>query len=215
MDERSDLRLSYARGFRAPILRELYFYYFDANHSIQGNTDLEAETSIATTPRSTGVDQHDNVQLNTVLTGFYNDIKNRISLAASSANVFSYINIENFKTIGGTLENNFSWKNLSATVGFSYIGRYNLYSEDKSFQSQDLPEFVWSPEVSSNIMFRIPKLNAEAGFFTNLQVSFPSYSTAPNQSGQTEVFLTQLESYHWADITLSKKSLNSSRCKVA
>src|SRR5690606_11341979 len=30
--ESAMIRLSYARGFRAPILRELYFYYFDANH---------------------------------------------------------------------------------------------------------------------------------------------------------------------------------------
>ncbi|HJT73439.1 MAG TPA: TonB-dependent receptor, partial [Chitinophaga sp.] len=40
-----DLRLSYARGFRAPALRELYFYFFDASHSIKGNPDLKAEYS--------------------------------------------------------------------------------------------------------------------------------------------------------------------------
>src|SRR5688572_15401763 len=40
-----DLRIAYARGFRSPSLRELYFNFFDANHQIVGNPDLEAETS--------------------------------------------------------------------------------------------------------------------------------------------------------------------------
>ena len=42
-----DLRLAYARGFRSPSLRELYFNFFDANHQIIGNPDLKAETSTA------------------------------------------------------------------------------------------------------------------------------------------------------------------------
>lgn len=208
LDDRSDLRLAYARGFRAPILRELYFYYFDANHSIEGNTDLEAETSNSfNTSISRQFAKEGNIQFNTVLSGFYNDFNNRIALASTNGNVYSYINIEKFKTTGGTLENNLSWKNLSATVGFSYIGRYNLYSEDKSIQSDDLRKFLWSPELSSNIIFRIPKLNAEAGLFYKYTGKLPSYGATLNQSGQTEVFLMHLQSYHWADLTLSKRLL--------
>ncbi len=40
-----DMRLAYARGFRSPSLRELYYHFFDANHQIIGNPDLGAETS--------------------------------------------------------------------------------------------------------------------------------------------------------------------------
>ena len=205
LDEKTDLRLSYARGFRAPILRELYFYYFDANHSIQGNTDLKAESSnsyhASVTRQFT---TSENLKFSSALSGFYNQFKNRIALAAVSSDIYSYINIEKFRTTGGTLENNFSWKNLSATLGFSYIGRYNLYAEDKSFQHESLPKFVWSPEVSSNIIFRIPKLGAEAGFFYKFTGKQPSYTLGFNQSGQTDVFLMNTESYHWADISLSK-----------
>ena len=210
IDERSDLRLSYARGFRAPILRELYFYFFDANHSIQGSTDLEAETSNSYNASITRqLIATANTKLNSTLSGFYNSFKNRIALASSpsNSNVYTYINIEKFRTTGGTLENNFSWKNLSATLGFSYIGRYNLYSEDAAFQQKDLPEFVWSPELTSNIIFRFPKLGAEAGLFYKFTGKLPSYTTTVNQAGQTDVLLMRLDSYHWADITLSKQLL--------
>ena len=38
-------RLSYAKGFRAPSLKELYLDFVDANHNIHGNRDLKAEIS--------------------------------------------------------------------------------------------------------------------------------------------------------------------------
>lgn len=40
-----DLRSAYARGFRSPALRELYFTFFDSNHAIRGNENLKAELS--------------------------------------------------------------------------------------------------------------------------------------------------------------------------
>ncbi|HEX7692581.1 MAG TPA: TonB-dependent receptor, partial [Sediminibacterium sp.] len=36
LGKRMDLRLAYAKGFRSPALRELYFSFFDASHSIKG-----------------------------------------------------------------------------------------------------------------------------------------------------------------------------------
>jgi outer membrane receptor for ferrienterochelin and colicins len=39
------LRFSYARGFRAPSLKDLYFYFVDVNHNIKGNEELKAEYS--------------------------------------------------------------------------------------------------------------------------------------------------------------------------
>lgn len=205
LDKKSDLRLSYAKGFRAPILRELYFYFFDANHSIEGNTALKAESSNSyNASLSRQFIETESIKFGSTLSGFYNRFKNRIGLASSANNVFTYINIEKFRTTGGTLENNFSWKNFSATVGFSYIARYNLYSEDNTFQHEDLPKFVWSPELSSNIIFKFPKLNAEAGLFYKFTGKLPSYTVTVNPAGQADVYLMNIESYHWADITLSK-----------
>jgi len=45
LSKQLDLRLAYAYGFRSPALRELYFYFVDANHNIVGNPNLKAETS--------------------------------------------------------------------------------------------------------------------------------------------------------------------------
>lgn len=38
-------RTSYARGYRAPDLKELYLFFVDVNHNITGNPNLNPEQS--------------------------------------------------------------------------------------------------------------------------------------------------------------------------
>ena len=41
--EQMQFRFNYARGFRAPSIKELHIEFIDANHNIVGNPDLRAE----------------------------------------------------------------------------------------------------------------------------------------------------------------------------
>src|SRR5690606_3174974 len=80
LSDRLDLRAAYARGFRAPALRELYFNFFDASHSIRGNENLKAEFSNSlnaylsweTLPES-------KLRVNSTLGAFYNRFNNQIT----------------------------------------------------------------------------------------------------------------------------------------
>src|SRR5699024_8277242 len=92
------LRASYARGFRSPSIKELYYTFVDANHNIVGNSDLEAETS-----NNYNLSLHYNVLFNKVewmnkLVLFYNDIHNRITLAQANIKEYSYFNLNRFVT---------------------------------------------------------------------------------------------------------------------
>src|SRR5690606_39132128 len=81
LNKHMDLRLSYGRGFRAPALRELYFYFFDASHSIKGNADLKAEYSHSINGslswQATG---HAALRYTLALSGFYNHFDNLIDI---------------------------------------------------------------------------------------------------------------------------------------
>ena len=41
---KTTLRASYARGFRSPSLKELYLYFFDSNHQVEGNDRFTGRT---------------------------------------------------------------------------------------------------------------------------------------------------------------------------
>ncbi|MBN8784571.1 MAG: hypothetical protein ABS85_05370 [Sphingobacteriales bacterium SCN 48-20] len=199
-----DLRASYARGFRAPILRELYFNFFDANHSIQGNPDLKAETSnsymlsISCNTFSVG-----GVRITSSLSGFYNDYRDFIDLYgfrdANNNEIFSYFNRDRYRTIGGIFDNTITWRNLTANVGVSYIGYYNKFQEDKSLAGER-SRFAWSPEVNANVLYAFPQLKGSVGLYYKFTGKIPVY----NLNADDEIVLSERDAFHWADLTLSK-----------
>lgn len=197
-----DLRLAYARGFRSPSLRELYYDFFDASHSITGNPNLEAEHSnsftgsISFTPAKSKP-----VKFKTSLNGFYNDVSNMIGFASQSGtNVTTYLNIDEYKTRGVSLDNNIKYKNLDASLGFAYTGRYNDYNKaDKS-----LPKFKWSGEVNAMLSYHFPKQGLNVNLYYKFTGKLPYYTEVVSGT-QTEIKLAETEGYHWADLTLNKK----------
>ena len=194
-----DLRLSYARGFRSPSLRELYFNFFDANHQIVGNPDLKAETSHSFNGSLTWKKMTPGeVAYSTVLGGFYNEVKNLIDYAVSAndPNTFILTNVSNSRTAGVSLTSLAKYRRWNISAGGSYTGFYNDYSEsDKS-----LPELQWSVEANANLGYSFPRVGMDLNFFYKYTGKRPSYV----QSGP-DIILTELKGYHWADFTVNKK----------
>lgn len=203
LSEQLDLRASYGYGFRAPALRELYFSFFDANHSIRGNTGLKAEYSNSTSlSLNNRVPLSSSVRLNTTLLTFYNVFDNMITLGfdAVDPTINTYVNIYKYKTAGGTFNNTVYWKNLTALVGVSYIAAYNRLSEDDT----SLPSLVWSPEVNTNITYNFEKIGASLSLFYKWTGERKNYQTT-TVNGQTITQLASVEDFQWADVSASKK----------
>lgn len=206
LSKKLDLRLSYARGFRAPILRELYFSFFDANHSIQGNPNLKAETSNSYNATVTcNAFTTRNMTFTSSISGFFNDYTNFIDLYsfkdANGNDIFTYFNRDKYKTIGGTFDNTIFWKALTANIGFSYIGYYNKYQEDNTLKG-DVSKFAWSPEVTANLVYKLSKLKANIGFYYKFTGKIPTYTLDAND----DIVLSQRDAFHWADLTASKEA---------
>ncbi|PXV63198.1 outer membrane receptor for ferrienterochelin and colicins [Dysgonomonas alginatilytica] len=198
-----DLRLSYARGFRSPTLQELYYTFHDSNHHIDGNPDLKAEYSNSYMASVAWRSLHDgNIRLTTTLTGFYNDFRDRISLVESLTEVGAntYYNIDKFRTLGLTLENNFYWKSLRASLNVSYLGRYNSFYESEVYQDEEMDKFRYSPEVALNLTYDWAKV---ATF--NVFYKFTGQRKEFMFDDNKKMGLLGLDSYNWADITVTRK----------
>jgi outer membrane receptor for ferrienterochelin and colicins len=197
-----DLRAAYANGFRAPSLRELYFNFYDANHQIVGNPNLEAETSHSFTGSlNWNKTAESNAKYTVMLSGFYNQVKNLIDYAvsASDPNVFILTNVSDSRTAGANLVTTAKCKQWNISVGAGYTGFYNDYSET----DESLEQLQWSPEVNSLIGYNFSKVGLDVNLFYKFTGKRPYY--AINSSTQ-KVVLTQQEAYHLADITLNKKA---------
>lgn len=167
---RLTIRASYARGFRAPSLRDLYFLFVDVNHNIRGNTDLRAETSdnfqaSLSWKRATASDL-----LEATAGGFYNDIRNLITLANVGGDLYSYENVGTYRTAGLKLGGRYRREGVTTAVGASLIGRYNAFSDES-----DVPALLFSPEVTASASWKIPGI-AELAFDYKYTGRLPSYA---------------------------------------
>ena len=196
-----DLRISYARGFRSPSLRELYFNFFDANHQIIGNPDLKAETSHSFNGSLTWkkVSAGETVY-STMLGGFYNNVKNLIDYAVNASNTQEFIltNVSNSKTAGVSLATTIKHKQWNISVGGAYTGFYNIYSEVITAQ----PQLQWSAEINATASYRFSKIGLDANLFYKFTGKKPQYVYNLNTQ---EYLLAEREGYHMADFTLNKK----------
>lgn len=204
LNKELDLRLSYGYGFRSPALRELYFLFVDANHNLVGNPDLKAEYSNSFNGSlSWSPSQLKTLGFNTTLGGFYNDFNNQISLVANpnDPNEYSYYNIDKSKTVGVTLDNRVTYKNLEASLGFVYSAySASAYNDTKNYVKEDGREFLWTPEINSNITYNVRAIRTTFGLFYKFVGEKPAFTTG-TINNQPAVILTKLSSYNLADLT--------------
>ena len=95
-------RASYARGFRAPTIKELFMEFIDFNHNIVGNSELEAEyshafnSSIVYTPY-----QKNTKYIQIDIQGSLQYLNNKIDLAQiENTPGYTYFNVSNAKYYG-------------------------------------------------------------------------------------------------------------------
>jgi outer membrane receptor for ferrienterochelin and colicins len=196
----ADLRLSYASGFRAPSLRELYFNFFDANHQIIGNPDLKAETSHSFNGSFNWKKLNPGkLAYSTVVSGFYNRVKNMIDYApsASNPNVFVVSNVTDSKTGGFSLQTLAKYQQWNMQVGFAYTGFYNAYSSN----SKELPTLNWSPEANANISYKFERIGLGVNAFYKFTGKTAFYRV--DSSGQ--FIKSNFKAYHMADLSFTKQ----------
>lgn len=205
LSKNMDLRIAYGYGFRAPALRELFFTFVDANHNIIGNPNLKAETSNSLNGSLTWT-KSDSKKANIAVTlgSFYNIFEKQIVLVPSVPVTvpiqYTYYNIDRTKTAGFSLENKITSEHIEAGAGLNYIGYNQQY--DASIFKDNNRNFLWTPEINSNIIYKLLKLKTSLGLFykyVGKKQDF-SYKTIGTQSG---LFLTETGNYNLADFTVT------------
>ena len=185
------LRSSFAKGFRAPSLKDLYFEFVDINHNIVGNPNLKAENS---NNYQLSVDWK-NIRNNYIIRGemsfFYNDIHDLITLANTADDAYSYINIGKYKTLGTKANINVTYEFIKFNAGVSYIGRQNDIDE--------VAPYSYALEWISNCTYEITKWNSKVAVYYKNTGALPSFW----MNAEGEVLESTIDGYQMMDVTYS------------
>ena len=196
-----ETRLSYGKSYRTPNLTELYFYFVDANHDVQGNPDLNPEQGYGYSIDLKYTGKINSAKLTSSLKAFYNDIQDQVTLTVVSEVPlrFKYINVDQYQSMGFTLTNGWTQDQLSVNGGVSMIGRLNRLNSVSTDQKHD--EFLFSPEYNFNVIYTL----------TNPNLAFSAFYKRTGkkeqlaEAGDGQIEKRMIEGFDWLDITLGWK----------
>ena len=190
-------RTSYGKGFRSPSLKELYFNFVDINHNIIGNTNLQAEYSNNFTANLQWKNDTKFGNIKIDGGGFFNDVKNLITLATSENNSqqYTYVNIGEFKTIGAQINTTFNFKPITLKIGLAHIGRYNNLTD-----KQGISLFNFSPELRSNIIYELENYPLRFSAFYKYNGQLNGFYMGNND----EILESIIDDYHHLDFNITR-----------
>ena len=198
-----NVRVSYAKGFRAPSLKELYLNFQDVNHDITGNQDLLAETTNSYNASLSYWMKREVYSIRIEPSFFFNDGKDVISLVTTpekGPTSATYRNLDGQRHLGGNLNVTFKHQN-----GMTLSAGYSLTSE--SFEDGD-------DSWSDPIRYYNVTVNAQYQFKSLGLVTMANYKLYGETPGLVvdidteELYNVFTEAYSDLEITFGRKFLN-------
>lgn len=195
------IRASYAKGFRAPALKELFLDFVDINHDIHGNPDLKAEYS-----DSYNISFNYNIEETQHVIKFdqkffFNSILNQITLGYNAdQNKYYYTNIGKFQTLGGDFTIQYFRPFISSKLTISYTGVSNQLDDYNPPN-----KFDYTPEVQLTTILNLPYIDTQFGLFYKYTGKQPRTGvTIDDNSGDTTFYQYSVDPYSMMDISFSR-----------
>jgi len=186
------IRTSYARGFRAPDLKELYLYFVDVNHNITGNPELKPEESHNIQMSVVKKFIVKNTLLQPEVALFYNKIEERIILTNIKDLSYTYQNLDFFKSFNANTTLGYKTGQVSAGIGYAL----NMISTENSLFSKGFTNH----EVTMNMSYTLKKYGLTSSVFCKSTSAIKTFQL--NETGGLNE--SRMEGYTWLDVTVSK-----------
>lgn len=198
--EMISFRMSLAKGFRAPSLKELYLDFVDINHNILGNENLDAETSLninlsANYSSKSAAMYNWGLELGL----FYNDINSKIELALINPvdNYYTYINVDEFITQGFEFSfNNRIYPWLQLRLGVALTGRKLV-----DISSQYDQGFIYSTDLTAQGTYWWSRFDLNFSVYYKYNGAYPEvFVSGPDEVPQQVV----MSAYNNLDMNVSR-----------
>jgi outer membrane receptor for ferrienterochelin and colicins len=197
--EKVQIRGSYAYGFRAPSVKEMYLSFIDNNHYLIGNPNLVAEKSKHTqVSASYQIIENNTGYMQLMVTGFYNDVYNGIILVPirpedPNSIEYTYANLDHQKNVIGNAQVDGQWNNLHYTLG---------YARNHNIAIKGISNAFHASEASATLgyFWKAAKLNLNAFYKYTGKQPFAQFDITG-----TVGYNGRQEPYHYGNVSLQRK----------
>lgn len=197
-----ELRAVLGTAPRMPNFTELYSYFVDSNHNIQGNENLNPEKGMSAFLHAKKPFVFKNgMRLKSKLSFGYIDVDNRIELivVSNSPLAYQYSNIDQYKTWNLSLANDMDYKNWNANLGISLSG------VSKVLDSQNYnDDYLYALQLDASLGYTIARWSTT--FSTYFKHNGPEYQFVQQQDaqGSTTLVRGKQDAYSWWNASIRK-----------
>lgn len=174
LHENVKLRASYARGFRAPNIKELFLDFDDSNHKIFGNKNLKAEQGhhfqLSSAFTLLNESKHNSIF---TFSGFYDDIHDQIMLGLKDPSAvvdpgqvqeYTYLNFAHVRFLSLQLKHEYGYGNFKFDLGASFNQNMHTTAIIDNGLIFDNPAFAYW-EANASLAYTISKYAMTIGAF--------------------------------------------------
>lgn len=202
-----EIRASLGKSYRTPNFNELYTYFVDSNHNIQGNPELIPENSTSyelSFKRPCYFNSGLQIANNLAVT--FLDVDDRIDMVLTQVTPsmsYKYININKYKMWNASATEQFSYKNWNIKLGVALVGisqkidlaALNVISDDK---------YLYSLNINSSISYNIPKWNTLLALYYKYNGKQQQFVGGTDENGSAKFYLNEIDPYSWMDASVRK-----------
>lgn len=202
-----ETRASMGKSYRTPNFDELYTYFVDTNHNVQGNPDLVPENSTSyelSFKRSCML--RSGAQISNNLAFTFMNVDDRIDMVLTQIKPslsYKYVNINAYKMWNASTTQQYSYKNWNVKVGAALVGisrkldlaALNLTTDDK---------YLYSFQLNSSISYNIPKWNTLVALYYKYNGQQQQFVAGTDTDGSAKFFLNEIKPYSWMDASVRK-----------
>ena len=188
---------------KTPTYDELFTFFVDSNHDVQGNPNLNPEQGISIfTHLKKTFKFKNNMSLRSKFSTSYIALKNKIELIISNPLplAYKYNNIDDFKSLGFFFENEFKFNRLSSGLGISLLGVSQILNAEQD--SND--DFLYSLSANFNINYTIPKWNSNVTLYLKHNGSTQQFVQKTNSQGELTFERGETDAFTWLDLNFEK-----------
>ncbi|MUU79419.1 TonB-dependent receptor plug domain-containing protein [Winogradskyella endarachnes] len=207
MNKGFELRGNVGTSYRVPNFEELYYYFVDSNHDVQGNEDLNPENGYSAFLNLKKRSWLHNFSMVNNLKISYLDVSDKIDLAIVNDTPlqYQYINIDKYKLVGFTLENTLQKENFSFNLGATLQGISRINNSEAN--SND--DFLYNLQLNTSASYYLEPW--KTGFTLLLKYNGEQeqyYATGTDTDGNSTFSLSKTEAYSWVDASVKKSFLD-------
>lgn len=203
-----ELRTILGSANRTPNYDELYTYFVDVNHNVQGNPNLNPEKGLSAfvhLKKSVSFSDEKLLMKNKISIS-YIDVEDRIELIIvnQSPLAYQYTNIDRYKSFGIFSENSLQYERFKAQLGVSVLGISKIL--DSNISSKN--DFLYNLQLNSNVNYVVPSWNTSFSLYFKHVGKQHQFVEKTNTEGNQEFVKGTTDAFNWFDATVKKSFLN-------